>query len=112
MRVEAIPWSDGKSPLSEALIVTLARWSRLLAWDVVARLFGVSWSTVRLAVERAVAYGLEHRDVSQVVYLGMDEISRRRGHIYHTQIYDLGDKRLLWSAEGRPRSSGSPTWRR
>lgn len=101
VRVETIPWSDGKSPLSEALIVTLATWSRLLAWDVVARLFGVSWSTVRLAVERAVAYGLEHRDVSQVVYLGMDEISRRRGHIYHTQIYDLGEKRLLWSAEGR-----------
>lgn len=101
VRVEAIPWSDGKSPLSEALIVTLATWSRLLAWDVVARLFGVSWSTVRLAVERAVAYGLEHRDVDQVLYLGMDEISRRRGHIYHTQVYDLGEKRLLWSAEGR-----------
>lgn len=101
VRVEAIPWSDGKSPLSEALIVTLATWSRLLAWDVVARLFGVSWSTVRLAVDRAVAYGLEHRDVDQVRYLGIDEISRRRGHIYHTQVYDLSDKRLLWSAEGR-----------
>ncbi len=30
---------------------------------------------------------------------GIDEISWRRGHIYHTQDYDLSRKRLLRSAE-------------
>jgi len=101
IKVESIPWAQGKSPLSQPFIVTLATWSRLLAWDVVARLFGVCWSTVRSAVKSAVEYGLSNREMDEVLYIGIDEISRRRGHIYHTQVYDLSKKRLLWSAEGR-----------
>lgn len=101
IRVEDIPWAEGKSPLTQPLVVVLATWARLLAWDVVGRLYGVSWSTVRAAVEGAVKYGLSKRDMDEVFYIGIDEISRRRGHIYHTQVYDLRGKRLLWSAEGR-----------
>jgi transposase len=101
VHVEAIPWSAGKSPISVPLVVMLATWARLLAWEVVAVLFRVSWSTVRSAVQRAVEYGLARRDESEVYYLGIDEISRRRGHVYHTQVYDLVGKRLLWSGEGR-----------
>ena len=101
VHVEAVPWSAGKSPITVPLVILLATWARLLAWDVVAGLFSVSWSTVRAAVQRAVEYGLAHREDGEVYYLGIDEISRRRGHIYHTQVYDLGAKRLLWSGEGR-----------
>lgn len=101
IRVEAIPWSRGKSPLSEGLVVVLATWTRLLAWEVVASLFGVSWNTVRGAVARAVDVGLQQRDTSAVLSIGIDEISRKRGHVYHTQVYDLGQQRLLWSGEGR-----------
>lgn len=105
IRVEAIPWSRGKSPLSLPLVVVLATYARLLAWDVVAKLFAVSWSTVVTAVRQAVDYGLAERDTSGVLYVGIDEISRRRRHIYHTQVYDLGGKRLLWSGEGREAAS-------
>jgi transposase len=69
--------------------------------DVVAKLFEVSWSTVSSAVKQAVTYGLEHRDTNEVFFIGIDEISRRKGHLYHTQVYDLDSKRLLWSGEGR-----------
>jgi transposase len=99
--VEAIPWAQGKSPLTEGLVVVLATWARLLAWDVVAVLFGVSWATIRAAVRRAVAFGLAQRGTSAVRYIGLDEISRQRGYVSHTQVYDLGPKRLLWSGEGR-----------
>jgi transposase len=99
--VEAMPWSQGKSPLTEGLVVVLATWARLLAWEVVAGLFGVSWATIRAAVRRAVDCGLTERDTSAVLYIGLDEISRKHGHVYHTQVYDLGQKRLLWSGEGR-----------
>lgn len=101
IKVEATPWGSGKSRLSKPLQVVLATWARLLAWQAVARLFQVSWSTVRAAVDAAVAYGLAHRSLEGVIHIGIDEISRRRGHIYHTQVYDLGQKRLLWSDEGR-----------
>lgn len=81
-KVEAIPWAIGKSSLSRPLVVELAVWSRLLAWDVVARLFGVSWATVVSAVEQAVVYGLARRDLTGLRVIGVDELSRRKGHVY------------------------------
>jgi transposase len=99
--VEAIPWSRGKSPLSLGLIDLLSRWAKLLAWEVVARHFTVHWNTVAGAVRQAVEYGLEHRELGEVLYIGVDELSRRKGHVYVTNVYDLAEGRLLWSGEGR-----------
>lgn len=101
IREENIPWSLGKSPLSAALVVVLATWTRLLAVEVVANLFRLHWNTVYAAVNKAVKYGLECRDKESVLYIGLDEISRKKGHVYHTQVYDLTRKILLWSGEGR-----------
>ena len=56
--VEAIPWSQGKCRLSVGLIWLLAAWTKLLAWDVVARMFGVHWNTVATAVRQAVSHVL------------------------------------------------------
>lgn len=106
-KMEVIPWSIGKSPLSRPLVVELATWSRLLAWDVVADLFGVSWSSVLGAVEQAVAYGLARRDLSDLRVIGIDELSRKKGHVYHTNVYDIGSepRRLIWSGEGREKAT-------
>lgn len=101
IRVEAIPWSQGKCRLSSGLVWLLSAWCKLLAWDVVAKLFKVHWNTVAAAVRQAVAYGLARRDLGQVLYIGIDELSRRKGHVYVTNVYDLKNKRLLWSGEGR-----------
>ena len=101
VRVEAIPWSQGKCRLSVGLIWLLASWCKLLAWDQVSKLFGVHWNTVATAVRQAVAYGLEHREMGDVLYIGIDELSRQKGHVYVTNVYDLTKKRLLWSGEGR-----------
>jgi transposase len=99
--MEQIPWSRGKSPLSIALSMVLATWARQISWKVVASFYGLHWNTVRKAVQDVVNYGLAHRNIGDLLYIGVDEISRRRGHIYHTQVYDLVEKRLLWSEEGR-----------
>jgi len=101
VRVEAIPWSQGKCRLSTGLIWLLSAWCKLLAWDQVARLFGVHWNTVSTAVRQAVSYGLDHRDLDGVLYIGVDELSRQKGHVYVTNVYDLKEKRLIWSGEGR-----------
>jgi transposase len=101
VKVEAIPWTQGKSPLSLPLSVVLGTWARIVAWNVVGQLFGFHWNTVRKAVKDLVDFGLENRDLQEVLYIGIDEISRKRGHVYHTQVYDLTGKRLLWSGEDR-----------
>ena len=105
IHVESMPWVSGKQQMTHALMVTLATWARALPWQQVARLFRCSWGTVATAVEEAVAYGLAHRDLDHVTHIGIDEISRKRGHVYVTNVYDLARKRLVWSGEGRSKET-------
>ncbi len=55
----------------------------------------------------AAEWGLEHRDLSKVTALGVDEIAWARGHTYLTLLYDIGGeaKRLLAVAEERKEAS-------
>ena len=101
VHVEALPWASGKQRSTKALMVMLATWTRVLPWQQVARLFRCAWGTVATAVDEAVAYGLAQRDLDGVTHIGIDEISRKRGHVYVTNVYDLASKRLLWSGEDR-----------
>jgi len=105
VHVEAMPWVSGKRQFTRALMVTLATWARILTWKQVAELFHCSWSTVEAAVDEAVAYGMAHRDLSTVTHIGIDEISRKRGHVYVTNVYDLKSRQLLWSGEGRAKET-------
>jgi transposase len=82
-------------------MVTLATWARVLTWQQVAVLFHCAWSTVATAVDEAAKYGMANRDLSGITLIGIDEISRKRGHVYVTNVYDLDSRRLLWSGEGR-----------
>ena len=60
---------------------------------------------MRSAVENVVQYGLEHRDTTGIIAIGIDEISRRKGHKYVTMVYDLTRMRLIWSGEGRSKET-------
>ena len=99
--IEQIPWASGKHRFTRELMVTLATWARTLPWTQVAKLFDCAWGTVSAAVKDAVAYGLANRDLGELTHIGIDEISRKRGHVYVTNVYDLITKRLIWSGEGR-----------
>lgn len=103
VRIERVPWAEGKSPTSRAMQLFLSRWARWLSWKKVAEAFGVSWETVFRSVEAVVAHGLAHRDLSGIEAIGVDEVARRKGHRYLTLVYqiDAGCRRLLHVAEGR-----------
>ena len=105
VHVEAMPWVNGKQRMTRALMVTLAIWTRVLPWKQVAQLFRCAWGTVATAVEEAVAYGLANRDLDGLTHIGIDEISRKRGHVYVTNVYDLRSKRLVWSGEERSKET-------
>lgn len=85
----------------------LATWAKRLSWSEVSTIFRTSWDSVRRAVEHAVAWGLAHRDLSQLTAVGVDEIAWARGHTYLTLLYDIGGstKRLLAVAEERKEAS-------
>jgi transposase len=79
------------------------RWAKRLSWQAVAEVFSTSWATVHRAVETAVQWGLNHRDLSNVTAIGVDEVLFHRGHKYLTVVYqiDAGYKRLLWVGQHR-----------
>jgi transposase len=105
IHVEQMPWAAGKRRITKAFAITIATWARQLTWQQVARLFGCSWGTVASAVAYVVAFGLARRDLSGVTHIGIDEISRQKGHVYLTNVYDLRTGTLIWSTEGRSTDS-------
>lgn len=103
VRVEQMPWADGKNHMTHTYAWFLARWARRMSWKEVASVFGTSWDSVFRAVEMAVAWGLEHRDLDGITSIGVDEIAWKLGQHYLTLVYQIDShcKRLLWVGEKR-----------
>ena len=103
IRVERMPWSEGKHRLTETYAWFLAGWARRLSWKEVAEAFRTSWDHVFCSVEMAVTWGREQRDLSGIEAIGIDEIQWQRGHKYLTLVYqiDAGCRRLLWIGKKR-----------
>jgi len=104
--VEHIPWSDGKRPLTTAMMGFLARWARRLSWRETATVFQTSWESVYRSVEWFVEWGLAHRQLCGVESIGVDQIhwgQGKRADNFLTVIYqiDAGCRRLLWIGKRR-----------
>lgn len=103
VKVERIPWAEGKNHLTTTYAWFLAKWAKRLSWKEVATAFTTSWDNVFRSVKMAVAWGLAHRDLGNVTAIGIDEIAWKRGHKYLTLVYqvDAGCRRLLWIGKER-----------
>lgn len=103
IKVEKVPWAEGKSQTTKAYQIFLAGWAKKLAWSDVAKSFKSSWDTVYRSVKMVVEYGLEHRDLNGVTAIGVDEIQYAKGHKYLTLVYqiDSGARRLLFIGKKR-----------
>lgn len=101
--VEMVPWVDGKEQVTRTYKWFLAQWARRLSWSEVAEVFHTSWKRVYRSVETAVDWGLAHRNIEGVKAIGVDELCRKRGHVYATLVYqiDAGCRRLLWIGQER-----------
>lgn len=107
VKVETVPWCDGKNQLTTSYRWFLSTWAKRLSWSSVASIFGTSWDSVCRAVEHAVEWGQARRDLSGVTAIGIDEIAWKKGHRYLTLVYDISGsvKRLLAISEERTESS-------
>lgn len=107
VKVERVPWSDGKHQSTYSFRLFLARWARRLSWKETADIFSTSWDTVLRAVDWVVRWGLAHRETGPIEAIGVDEIAYRRGHRYLTLVYqiDAGCRRLLYVARDRTEES-------
>lgn len=93
-----MPWADGKSPITTTYAWFLARWAKRLTWKQVAGIFRTSWDSVFRAVRLAVEWGLQHRDLTGIRAIGVDEVLWHRGHKYLTVVYQIDEhcRRMLW----------------
>jgi len=103
VKVESVPWARGKSRLTLAYQLFLARWARRLSWKETAEAFRTSWDNVYAAVRSVVDYGLRHRSLERIEAIGVDEVQWQRGHNYVTLVYqiDTGARRLLYVGQNR-----------
>jgi len=108
--VEHIPWSEGKRPVTLAMMGFLARWARRLSWRETARAFQTSWEAVYRSVEWFVKWGLAHRQLEAVHSVGIDEIhwgQGKRADQFLTVIYQIDRhcRRLLWVGRRRTQAT-------
>lgn len=108
--VEHIPWSEGKRPVTTAMMGFLARWARHLSWRQTARAFQTSWESVYRSVEWFVQWGLAHRQLEGVQSIGVDEIhwgKSKRADNFLTVIYQIDShcRRLLWVGKRRTQAT-------
>jgi transposase len=108
--VEHVPWSDGKRPVTKAMMCFLSRWARRLSWRETARAFHTSWECVYRSVEWFVHWGLAHRKLEGVQSIGVDEIhwgKGKRAESFLTVIYQIDQhcRRLLWVGRRRTRAT-------
>ena len=103
VKVERVPWAEGKSPMTTEYKWFLARWARRMCWKDVSETFGVSWDRVYDAAKHAVSWGRAYLDLDGIEAIGVDEVQWHKGHNYQTVVYQLdeGRKRLLWIGRDR-----------
>jgi len=103
VKVEQVPWCDGKHQLTTTYRWFLAGWAKRLSWKGVAEAFGTTWQNVFRSVKHAVLWGLSQRDLEGIESIGVDEVQWQQGHKYLTLVYqiDAGSKRLLWIGRER-----------
>lgn len=107
VRIEQVPWCDGKNRLTHAYRWFLAGWAKRLSWKEVADVFGTSWDSVYRSVRHAVLWGLVHRRLENVTALGIDEVAWKKGHRYLTLVYQINDgvRRLIAVTKDRTEAS-------
>jgi transposase len=103
IKAELVPWASGKCHQTTTYRWFLSRWAKRLSWQEVSEVFQTSWDSVYRAVRFSVLWGIVHREVSDVVAIGVDEIQWKRGHHYLTLVYQIDSRvrRLLWMGQER-----------
>jgi transposase len=108
VKVERVPWAEGKNHLTTTYAWFLAKWAKRLSWKEVADAFQTKWDNVFRSVKMAVAWGLANRNLNNITAIGIDEICwRKKGSKFLTLVYQIDNscKRLLWIGKDRTKNT-------
>lgn len=101
VRTEAVPWARHGSHHTRDFEDVVAWLAQQMAKTPITRLLHIGWDTVGRIIERVVADRIDHTRLDQLVQIGVDEISYRRGQRYLTTVVDHIAERIVWCSPGR-----------
>lgn len=99
-----VPWAEQKSRftiLFERLVIDLLKDAPISS---VAKWTGLSWDQVDGIMGRAVARGVARKEKVDLVNIGIDETSSKKGHNYLTIVHDKEEGHVLYVGEGRDKT--------
>ena len=101
VRLEPVPWARPGAAHTRDFEDVVAWLAQQMAKTPIAGLLRIAWDTVGRIVERVIAERLDERRLSDLVAIGVDEISYRRGQRYLTSVVNHRAGAIVWCAPGR-----------
>lgn len=113
VRQVRVAWADDKSRYTAlfeayAIDVLQAVRSKVQAEELTA----LSWDQVDLIMDRAVARGMDRRQIERLRHCGIDEKSFGKGHNYASILHDLDGRRVLDVVHERTKEAANALWER
>ena len=95
-----VPWSDNFSRsthlFEKVIIDSLVK----MSIKDVRQTYSVSWYTVENILDKYIKK-MRSKVSYDLTYIGIDEISRKKGHKYFTLVYDLTKGQVVWIGKDR-----------
>jgi len=103
VRVEALPWAEGKHQLTTTYAWFLAAWAKRLSWTGVAEVFHTTWDHVFQSVAMAVRWGWRIGTLTGITRPASTSSPAGADTGTSTLVYQLdpGCRRLLWIGPDR-----------
>lgn len=108
VRVEQLPWAGRWSRVTHTLCREVAQLCRHTDLSTIADHYRLNWKTVAHIIHVAVDWGLKQRRQKTLQLLGLDEVSRKKGHKYLTLVHDLERGELVWIGKDRTAETLEP----
>ena len=102
VKTATVPWArpgSGFTLLCEAMVVELAR--NGLTTTAIGRIVGEHDTRIWRVLEHYVDEARGRANFSEVEKVGVDETSRRKGHVYVTLFADIEESKVLFVTEGK-----------
>lgn len=101
VRYEAVRWARPGSPYTRDFEDVVAFLAQQMAKTPIRRLMRIAWDSVGDIVTRVVADHVSEARFYNLVLIGVDEISYRRGQRYLTCVADHERGAIVWAKPGR-----------
>ncbi|WP_419601503.1 ISL3 family transposase, partial [Thiolapillus sp.] len=103
-RVERCEFVDKGSRFTHRFCHLVSGLCRHMSIQSVARHLGLRWETVK-NIDKAYLHktlpALDPSTLTDLKYIGVDEVARAKGHDYMTVVYDMVKGHLIWVGTGR-----------